>query len=200
MTPIVAIDIESTGLNRWQRQPWEIALIRRDDTGQRTRLIQIRDVDRSMGEPRGLDIGGFYERYHEVPGVAVGPGVEILTAHEAARVVELEVRGAHVIGAVPDFDTHTLQELLRANGCCWMGHYHIIDVETLAVGYLAGRLAAARGDRRPGHGADLVLPWKSEDLSQACGVPPASEEERHTALGDAAWALRLWDAITGGAA
>ena len=32
----------------------------------------------------------------------------------------------------------------------------------------------------------------------ALGVPPPAEDDRHTALGDAAWALAIYDHITGG--
>lgn len=41
---------------------------------------------------------------------------------------------------------------------------------------------------------------RSDDLSRACGVEPPSEEERHTALGDARWVQRWYDHILGGAA
>lgn len=35
--------------------------------------------------------------------------------------------------------------------------------------------------------------------TETTGVQPPSEQDRHTALGDALWAQRLYDAITGGA-
>jgi hypothetical protein len=41
------------------------------------------------------------------------------------------------------------------------------------------------------------LPWDSDALSRLCGVDPPGEVERHTALGDARWAMRLYDAIVG---
>lgn len=44
-----------------------------------------------------------------------------------------------------------------------------------------------------------IPPWRSDDLSRTCGVEPPSDDERHTALGDARWALRWYDAMTGGA-
>ena len=51
-----------------------------------------------------------------------------------------------------------------------------------------------RVPRRAG-GTPLPPPWHVDDLSRACGVDPARPEERHTALGDARWAMRLYDAI-----
>jgi hypothetical protein len=80
---------------------------------------------------------------------------------------------------------------MRANGICPSWHYHLIDVENLAVGYLAGVGVATRqvGAPKP--------PWDSEELSRLVGVEPPSEEERHTALGDARWAMRLYDVVMG---
>jgi hypothetical protein len=33
---------------------------------------------------------------------------------------------------------------------------------------------------------------------RACGVKPPTEQERHTALGDTRWAMRLYDAVVHG--
>ena len=57
----------------------------------------------------------------------------------------------------------------------------------LAVGWLCA------WDGRPG-----IPPWRSDDISTALGVPPPAKDTRHTALGDAAWALAIYDHITGG--
>ncbi|WP_072814308.1 hypothetical protein [Rhodococcus zopfii] len=43
----------------------------------------------------------------------------------------------------------------------------------------------------------LTPPYRSDDLSRACGVEPPTPEERHTALGDARWVKRWYDHITG---
>jgi hypothetical protein len=43
----------------------------------------------------------------------------------------------------------------------------------------------------------VPLPWKSDDLSAQLGVT-VSEEDRHTALGDARWSLAIFDAVMGG--
>ena len=69
--------------------------------------------------------------------------------------------------------------------------YHLIDVEALAVGWVC---AWDRTDGRPG----ITPPWRSDDLSTALGVPPPAKDTRHTALGDAAWALAIYDHITAG--
>lgn len=92
--------------------------------------------------------------------------------------------GAHIVGAVPNFDTEVLEALLRENGLTPAWHYHLIDVENLAVGYLNGR----------GHGA-FRPPWDSDEISTALGLDPIPDAERHTALGDARWAMRIYDAV-----
>jgi len=115
---------------------------------------------------------------------------------DALRHVEAVTRGAHLVGAVPNFDADVLSARMRANGICPSWHYHLVDVEALAAGYLAHLSRTLRvkvGDieitGRP--------PWKSDDLSAALGIK-VSDEDRHTALGDAKWARAIYDAVMGG--
>ena len=107
---------------------------------------------------------------------------------QALREVEAATRGAHLIGAVPNFDAEVLGNRMRANSICPSWHYHLQDFETLIVGYLCGQ-----GKSAP------PFPWKSDELSRLVGVEPPGDDDRHTALGDARWVLRAWDAITGDA-
>lgn len=192
--PLCFIDTETTGVHP-DRKVWEVAMIRRD--GDREQIADFFvDVDLSQADLFGLNIGQFYDRHPagrwfsnqggptELPkGSNSGRHLDRETA---ARIVARFTHGAHLVGAVPNFDTETLAPLLREQGYLPAWHYHLIDVEALAVGYLAGRFS-----RRP---ADS-LPWKSDEISTMCGVEPATDEERHTALGDARWAMRLYDAI-----
>lgn len=195
MTPLCFIDTETTGVHP-ARRVWEIAIIRRDDQGETEHLIQIRDVDLSVADPFGLKIGGFYERHAQY-----GPPPQtreeadargdLLTEQQAAWHVERLTRDAHLVGAVPDFDARTLDPMLRRHGLIPPWHYHLIDVEAMAVGYLAGK--RGRSSSLP-----LAPPWESDRLSRECGVEPPSEDERHTALGDARWAMRWYDVMTVG--
>ncbi|WP_280455454.1 3'-5' exonuclease [Nocardia brasiliensis] len=211
--PLVFLDTETTGLHA-DRRAWEIAMIRRDASiGDRSVLIQVSDVDLSGAELIGLRIGRFHERHERYADgwnqskADGGDALRILPEAEAARLVEQWTRGAHIVGAVPNFDTETLAAMLRRHGLCPAWHYHLIDVENLAFGWLNGIAAHGHssvacsdapvdcdGDTMP-----LALPWKSDALSRACGVEPPTDEERHTAMGDARWAMRLYDRITGGA-
>lgn len=188
MTPLAFIDTETTGVHPG-RLAWEIAFIRRDEVGERSRVIQISDVDLSNADPFGLKVGGFYERHHQY-GRERDEDVLYMTEADAAAFVEEWTRGAHLVGAVPDFDARTLDPMLRRHGLIPAWHYHLIDVEAMAVGWLFGKYPI-------GAGAVCEPPWKSDDLSRACNVEPPSDDERHTALGDARWAMRWYDAMTG---
>lgn len=193
--PLCFVDTETTGIHP-QRLPWEIAIIRREPDGTQTEHQMFLKVDLSKADPFGLRVGRFYDRH---PMALFGwdnrEAWEACThPADAAEKVERLTRGAHLVGAVPNFDAEVLDRLLRRNGLLPAWHYHLVDVEALAVGYLAGIQRARHQlglavDPRP------ALPWKSDDLSRACGVEPAADEDRHTALGDARWAMRLYDAI-----
>jgi hypothetical protein len=193
VAPLCFIDTETTGVHPG-RLAWEIAMIRRDGAGQFEWLYQVNPIDLSNADPFGLQIGGFYERHFSIRSQWVQEHSDITMIRdekEVVRVVEEVTRGAHLVGAVPSFDAATLDPMLRRHGLIPAWHYHVIDVEALAVGYLSQRPDALDATR-------WAPPWNSEDLSRACGVEPAGEGERHTALGDARWAMRLYDAILGG--
>ena len=212
--PLCFIDTETTGIHPG-RQVWEIAMIRRDDIGQHEASFFV-DVDLSNADPFGLSIGRFYDRHPMGRALCVidDVGEDSISRADAANRVAMWTHAAHLVGAIPNFDAETLDLLLRDHGLIPAWHYHLIDVENLAVGWLQGRRARQNeifdgypiendGAQAPGLVRwneplkESTPPWKSDDLSRACGVEPPSDEERHTALGDARWALRLYNAITG---
>jgi len=194
MTPICFVDTETDGVHPG-RQPWEIALIRRDQYGEHEVSFFV-EIDLSTADTFGLKIGGFYDRHplgRQIAGSGPlldwGPsqpregGSEYVTRYRAAQIVARATHGAHWVGAVPNFDTEVLAELLRGQELVPSWHYHLVDVEALAVGYAAGK------------GIGIELPWKSDELMASIGVEPPTEAERHTALGDARWARRAYDAV-----
>lgn len=203
MTPLCFIDTETTGVHP-DRAVWEIAMIRRDDGGQREQCFFV-DVDLEAADPIGLGIGRFYER-HPVgrflsrrsgrrPDEPDDDADFYVSKGEAALRVARFTHGAHLVGAVPNFDAEVLDGLLRAHWLIPGWHYHLIDVESLAVGWLSAAAHFEGGPR-----VQTSLPWKSDDISLALGVEPPREEERHTAMGDAAWAMRMYGAVTSGQA
>lgn len=206
-TSLVFIDTETTGLHPGRRA-WEIAMIRRDPDGrQRELVMQVRDVDLSDADPIGLRIGGFYDR-HRILGTRVILNDEVAAWEEekVAGRVEQWTRGAHLVGVNPGFDAETLAPMLRRHRLVPSWHYHLVDVLPMAAGYLHG-LARQDGHECIGSvktwsletaSADPpVPPWKSDAVAEQLGVEPPAEDERHTALGDARWAMRIYDAITG---
>jgi DNA polymerase III epsilon subunit-like protein len=189
MTRLCFIDTETTSL-RPDRRAWEVGLIVRDPgkpDAEHHWFVDVRDLDLGNADVMSLKIGRFYERHPQVASEHLSsPAVR--REDDALRTIERLTRGAHLVGAVPNFDAEVLGARMRANGICPSWHYHLQDFETLIVGYLCGL-----GRPVP------ELPWKSDELSRAIGIEPPGDDDRHTALGDARWAARVWDAVMVGA-
>ena len=233
MPTVVGLDLETTGLEPERHEIWEIGAIVRDHrvdawNGEWRWLIRpnLRTADAGA-----LRVGRFYERFPLEIGTARlmesplgGDAKRLLTRDQVAADVAPLLDGAHLVGAVPAFDAAFLSKFLRAYGQAPTWHHHLIDVEALTVGYLAGKRAGfsegkeffvrthKMAEKEIGGGPancfvmeaieetteypyQIALPWRSDDLSTAVEVEPAPEHERHTALGDARWALRIYDAI-----
>lgn len=201
MTNLVFLDTETDGVHAG-RQVWEIGMIRRLPDGTESETQFFVDVDLSGADLFGLNIGRFYERHPLGREIAEGVIAETpVSRAEAAKRVAVWTHGAHIIGAVPNFDTETLAPLLREAGLVPSWHYHLTDVENLAAGYLAAEAVYYERRQEPAVAEALRKaarpPWKSDDLSAKLGVT-VTEDDRHTALGDARWAMRVYDAVMGG--
>lgn len=195
MTKICFIDTETTSL-RPDRRAWEIGIIAREPGKPDVEhhwLIDGHDLDLGNADPFSLSVGRFYERHPDYR-LDREPDLICPDEWEALKDVEAVTRGAHLVGAVVSFDAEVLAARMREHGICPSWHYHLIDVEALAVGYLS-RKALAIGATDELSRELLAPPWKSDDLSRALGVA-VSDEDRHTALGDARWARAIYDAVT----
>lgn len=208
--PICFIDTETTGLHP-EALAWEFAGIRVDPVGTVTEHHFFIDLDLDRADLKALKIGGFYDRHPSYAPQPVAGGLyhafgigeaaprntwsEVQTLHtrslrstsQAARYIEEVTRDAILAGSNPDYDARILDRLLRQHQMLPAWHYRTLDVITLA----AGRLARST---KPEH-RQLVdtLPWKSDQIAAALGVT-ATPEDRHTALGDARWTKRIYDA------
>ena len=183
---IVFLDTETTSL-RPDRRAWDIGIIVREPGKPDTEhfwFVAASDLDLGNADPMSLKIGRFYERHPEYKPGGDGYGDTVPEA-DAMHYVEALTRGAHLVGAVPNFDAEVLGARMRAHGICPSWHYHLQDFETLIIGYLRGL------------GQVPEFPWKSDELSRTIGVEPPGDDDRHTALGDARWAARVWDAVMG---
>jgi len=179
VSKLAFVDTETTGLDPDRHEIWEVGLIV-DEKEYEWQL----PVDLGRADAKALSIGGFHQRRY-------APAALTDLRYFATRFAEL-TRKRHLVGAVVSFDEERLRKLLRANGACPEWHYHLIDIEALAVGYLHGRggmVAGEPGEWLPG------LPWDSDELSAALGVS-VPVELRHTALGDARWAKAIYEKVS----
>jgi len=175
MTAILFCDTETTGL-ALHDDIWEFAAIRRETDGTETEHHLF--IDHDERKCRALPDSFRADHERRWPRDA-----DVTTRPEAARIIhQLTQDRPHIVGAVPNFDTERLSIMLRMYEFEPNWHYHLVDVENLAVGWLAAR----------GHA--VALPWDSDAISAACGVM-VPIEERHTAMGDARWARALYDAV-----
>lgn len=175
--PIVFLDTETTGLEL-DADIWEIAAVRREPDGQQARLHLFveHDTDKCVRLPQS------FHDDHRKRWAALDH--DPVTRVMAAAQVHAFTDGAHIIGAVPNFDTERLARMITAIGSRPMWHYHLIDVENLVVGHLAAR------------GQALAPPWNSEDLCRYIGIDP-NDYARHTAMGDVEWAMAIYDKVMG---
>ena len=198
---ICFIDCETTSL-RHDRRAWEIGIIARASDGGETEhhwFVGAEDLDLGNADVMSLKIGRFYER-HPQPSAHWTTGLPVVSSEATAlRDVEAVTRGAHLVGAVVSFDADVLSQRMRANGICPSWHYHVVDVEALAAGWLHRHAAVLENREATIEEATALRrlaspPWKSDDLSAALGIT-VSEEDRHTALGDAKFARAIYDAV-----
>ncbi len=176
------LDTETTSL-RPDRRAWEIGvIIRRPDQPdhEQSWMIDVSDLDLGNADPRALDVGRFYERHPQFNDSGDPFSRDVVYESLAMEQVEKLLRGAYIVGAVPNFDTEVLDTRMRANDILPSWHYHLCDVENLAAGAL----------RQP-------QPWGFDDLLTAFGLS-FPEGDRHTALGDAKMARALYDAVMAG--
>lgn len=193
-TPLVFLDTETDGVHP-RRKIWEIGMIRVDDTGTQEISFFV-DIDLSTADPFGLKVGRFYDRHPDgriLSGLDKPEPVtyttwtptstrpEAVDHDEAAHRVARFTHGAHIVGAVPSFDTEPLAAILRGAGLTPAWDHRLVCVESLTAGHL-GRLVGG-----------LASCATALDIE----FDPAAE---HTALGDANTAKRIYDRIMAAAA
>lgn len=216
MTPLAFLDTETTSLARpcspTPGEIWEVGLILRDqDGGDRYRWFL--PVTLEHADPKSLEISRFHDRHPQGDQYAGDSRESDHLVADLERWCEdfaTLTAGAHLVGNVVSFDEERLAALLMAHGIQPTWHYHLIDVESMAAGYLGGLITVVSEYGIPtddpdsyGHGvveaARHRFPrWDSEDLSAALGVTPPGPDQRHTALGDALWARDIYDVVIGG--
>jgi len=192
LAPLVFLDTETTGLALTD-DIWEFAGIRVDPDGRETRLHLFIEHDpvKALAMPERFlaDLIRRYDSDRAVSQIGAATLIHDFTSSGLGQVMP------HIVGAVPSFDTERLALMLRRFGLVSGWHYHLLDIEVLALGWLLGRDVEDGGEVTQ-WGEHLALPMRSDDLSRACGVQPPTENDRHTAMGDTEWVKRWYEAIT----
>jgi DNA polymerase III epsilon subunit-like protein len=196
------VDTETTGLSPFKHDPWEIAVILREPDAAMAPASDTEHVfrvrpDLTNADPKGLEINRYYER----------TGADDWTWQDPKEVaVQLRdlLDRTVLVGSNPSFDAGMISGFIGrhhpgpyVNTTPW--YHHTVDIATLAAGYRFGQAASGR------YGGDFTfatdypqLPYRSYDMSRAVGIEPPAKDVAHTALGDAAWARDVYDAVTGG--
>lgn len=232
MTRLAFVDTETTGLTMGRHPLWEVAIICREDgeDGSTDDEWMLRwRPDLTTAEPMALSMTGYWDRrpgeYPEVwldgvvlpansavldgvsPGLAhTPPGpypLDLWTMTQVAELVAALTAGAHWVGAVPDFDAYRIDMWLREHGAAPAHHYHLVDIEPLMAGYLAGQAQQLQHngpESMSDHARQLQdvarPPWRSKELAKTVGAPHTGVA--HTAMDDARWARDCYDAVLGG--
>lgn len=191
--PVLFVDIETTGLDLYRHVPWEVAIIEENGTEHRWFLpLTAKEIARA--DEIALDVGGFHVRHPQGNAyngldldAFVGPPRGV--AQDIARLTH----GAHLCGAIVSFDAYRLERLLAREDIKQSWHYHLIDVESMAIGFVCGQEKALVEDVQ----AALSIPWKADALHRAILGDALDDPrfEKHTALGDARMAKAVYDAI-----
>lgn len=206
MAAIAFVDTETTGLDPVRHTVWEVAVIRREDTGIETEYLwQIRPTKAELhtAEPDALRINRYHERIavpdgSEAADILTLDGPAPLSYLDAAAQIFKALTGTVMVGSNPHFDASFLHRLLRTGTVPW--HYRPVDIATLAAGRKLGMVEMVRRFGGKEYPSDEVsFPFSSRDLSRWVGVEPPGDDVAHTALGDARWARDVFDAVTGGA-
>lgn len=208
--PWIAVDTETSHLDPLAGGvPWDIAIVEADGT-EHVWTFPLTETQLALADPESLAIGGYYDRVaalYPLDARLHGAAVAREQRASAIEIVEL-LRGAIIVGVNPPFDVWHLRLWIRSIGVedPWSDpdrtrqpHYRPVPIDAVSYGTVVEfgtgdlRELAAHHDLDP---HDLALPWRSDAVAKIAGVTPPSEDERHTALGDARWVHR-WAGIVG---
>lgn len=200
MTDIVFLDLETTGVRPEIHAIIEIGMVLPPD---RTSAaidpdweiwIQLTEEELGNADSDALKVNGYnriarkrdYKYYEESSSgdVTYRQTVRFNNRHSLALDIAEHLDGALLAGNNVKFDQQFLELWLRRHGACPTWDYRVLDVPTYAAGVWNGMRAPDEVLIKP--------PFSSAKVAKAFNVP--EPEEAHTALGDALWAKRLYEA------
>ncbi len=188
MKPIGFLDTETNSLAEGRRA-WEIAMVRRDDTGDRALhiFVDVADLLLEQADPAALEVGRFYRRHPQFGGT-LPDGAVLRSEPEAVELVDEWTTGVEIYGLNPLFDTDCLAGAMRRCGREPGWWRTPVDMAVLARGFVLGQRISSVPHRG------------TERLSAQCGVAIPGHTERHTAMGDVRWLVEWYDHMVAAAA
>lgn len=171
-TRFVFIDTEATGLELDRHELTEVAWIVRHEDGTEVERQFFPEHTLDGADEKALELTHYHERIAEQPRTPM--------AEWLPRFLE-DADSAVLVGAVPDFDARQMAKACRKLGVEPTWDHHLLDVETLALPWIA-----------PGPEAPRSLAKTCEALGVA-----HDEDEAHGALYDARQARAVFDAVWG---
>lgn len=186
-TKIYAIDTETTGLAHGTDEVFDIGIV--DIATGETWEVHPRPSAEAVDQmhPAAAKVNRYHERTSHPDWWWDSDAVVVHLLHRL-----FDSREVHIAGLIPWFDARFIEQWCdqrrEVDRPQW--HYHYIDLEPMVVGYLSA-MASVTG--LPS--LRVTPPYGSDSLSASIGVQPPSEDGRHTALGDAQWAARIYRRI-----
>ena len=179
------VDCETTGLDIDLHEVWEVGVIVHEfekEEVEKSWLLPVGQL--AFADRSALEIGRFHDRHPQ--GIAsIDPKDGRWSKISEEKVTDLETfarqfvsltRGAQLAGSVVSFDEERLRKIVRSVGLVPAWSHRLLDVGSFTAGVL-------------GYEDPVGLDTAAKKLSV-----DASDLERHTALGDARLAHRIYQA------
>jgi DNA polymerase III epsilon subunit-like protein len=169
-TRFVFMDTEATGLDHQRHELTEVAWIVRFEDGREEERQFFPEHTTDGADADALELTRYQDR--------IAPQ-DRTPAREWLTLFLEDAQDAVLVGAVPDFDARHLERMCRKLGLEPTWDHHLLDVETLALPFIA------EGPETP------------RSLAKTCAALgiPHDKDQAHGALYDAQQAMRVFDHV-----
>jgi DNA polymerase III epsilon subunit-like protein len=169
-TRFVFMDTEATGLDHRRHELTEVSWVVRFEDGREEERRFFPEHTTDGADSDALELTRYEDR--------IAPQRRTSASEWLTLFLE-DARDAVLVGAVPDFDAKHLERMCRKLGLEPTWDHHLLDVETLALPFIA-----------PG-------PEAPRSLAKTCAALgiPHDKDQAHGALYDARQAMRVFDRV-----
>jgi DNA polymerase III epsilon subunit-like protein len=169
-TRFVFVDTEATGLDHQRHELTEVAWVVRFEDGREEERQYFPEHTTDGADADALELTHYQDR--------IAPQERTPADEWLVRFLE-DAQDAVLVGAVPDFDARHLERMCRKLGLEPSWDHHLLDVETLALPFIA------EGPETP------------RSLAKTCAALgiPHDKDLAHGALYDAQQAMRVFDHV-----